>query len=78
MHSGKIDKTHRYAEELDRFQFKDRNVTIHGNNDDHAVAFHEGECRCECDFFVRESTCAHAMALEMALDGMVPVADPVC
>ena len=28
--------------------------------------------------FVRESTCAHAMALEMALDGMVPVADPVC
>ena len=80
MHSGmigKIDKAHRYAAERDRFQFKDLEVTIHGNNDDHAVTLHEGAWRCECDFFARESTCAHTMALEVLLEGMVPVAEAV-
>ena len=72
---GKIDKAHRYAAERDRFQFKDLEVTIHGNNDDHAVTLHEGAGRCECDFFARESTCAHTMALEVLLAGMVPVAE---
>ena len=54
MHSGmigKIDKAHRYAAERDRFHFEDLTVTIHGNNDDHAVSLHDGEWRCECDFF---------------------------
>lgn len=74
---GKIDKAHRYAAERDRFQFEDLRVTIHGNNDDHAVTFHEGSWRCECDFFRHEETCAHTMALEVLLAGMVEVAEPV-
>lgn len=74
---GKIDKAHRYAAERDRFQFEDLRVTIKGNNDDHAVTFHEGAWRCECDFFRHEETCAHTMALEVLLDGMVEVAEPV-
>jgi hypothetical protein len=73
---GKIDKAHRYAAERDRFQFEDLRVTIHGNNDDHAVTFHEGAWRCECDFFRHEETCAHTMALEVLLDGMVEVEQP--
>ncbi len=79
MHSGmigKIDKAHRYAAERDRFQFNNLEVTIHGNNDDHAVTLHEGAWRCECDFFALESACAHTMALEVLLDGMIPAAEP--
>ncbi len=79
MHSGmigKIDKAHRYAAERDRFRFEDFTVTIHGNNDDHAVSLHDGEWRCECDFFSHEGTCAHTMALEVLLDGMVERATP--
>ena len=71
---GKIDKAHRYAAERDRFHFEDLRVTIHGNNDDHAVTLHEGNWQCECDFFRHEGACAHTMALEVLLDGMVPVA----
>lgn len=74
---GKIDKAHRYAAERDRFQFEDLRVMIHGNNDDHAVTLSDGSWRCECDFFRREETCAHTMALEVLLDGMVQVAQPV-
>jgi hypothetical protein len=73
---GKIDKAHRYAAERDRFQFEDLRVTIHGNNDDHAVILRDGHWSCECDFFRLEETCAHTMALEVLLDGMVPVAHP--
>ena len=68
---GKIDKAHRYAAERARFQFEDLRVTIHGNNDDHAVTLHAGNWQCECDFFQHEGACAHTMALEVLLDGMV-------
>ncbi len=74
MHSGmigKIDKAHRYAEERQRFEVEQLAITIHGNNGDHRVSFADGGWHCECDFFQRESTCAHTMAMELVLDGMV-------
>lgn len=74
MHSGmigKIEKAHRYAEERGRFDVSDLTVTVRGNNGDHQVQFHDGAWRCECDFFRREQTCAHTMALELVLDGMI-------
>lgn len=74
MHSGmigKIEKAHRYAEERSRFDVRSLAITVHGNNDDHEVRFAEGAWRCGCDFFAHNSQCAHTMALELILDGMV-------
>ena len=75
MHSGmigKIDKAHRYAEERSRFDFHSLTVTIHGNNGDHDVRLEDGGWRCDCDYFHLQQACAHTMALEVMLDGMVP------
>ncbi|MDA0351377.1 MAG: hypothetical protein O3A10_04070 [Chloroflexi bacterium] len=74
---GKIDKAHRYAAERDRFQFHDLRVTIRGNNDEHTVTLQDGVWHCGCDFFRHEETCAHTMALEVLLEGMVKTATPV-
>ena len=74
MHSGmigKIEKAHRYAEDRSRFDVNELAVTIRGNNGDHQVRFQDGSWQCECTFFQRERTCAHTMALELVLDGMI-------
>ena len=75
MHSGmigKIEKAHRYAQERERFHFHELSVTVHGNNDDHEVVLREGQWHCACDFFVHNGACAHTMALESLLAGMLP------
>ena len=74
MHSGmigKIEKAHRYAEDRSRFDVNELTVTIHGNNGDHQVHFRDGAWQCECTFFQHERACAHTMALELVLDGMI-------
>ena len=74
MHSGmigKIEKAHRYAEERQRFSVEEIAVTVHGNNGDHRVSLSDGSWHCECDFFQHERTCAHTMALELVLEGMI-------
>ncbi len=74
MHSGmigKIEKAHRYAEDRSRFDVSAMAVTIHGNNGDHQVSFQDGSWQCECSFFSLEGRCAHTMALELLLEGMI-------
>ena len=70
---GKIEKAHRYAEDRSRFDFRSLSVTIHGNNGDHNVRLVGGRWGCDCDYFRLQDTCAHTMALEVMLDGMVPI-----
>ena len=70
---GKIEKAHRYAEERDRFRFTGLSVTVRGNNSDHQVQLDGDGWSCSCDFFGHHRECAHTMALEVMLDGMVPV-----
>jgi hypothetical protein len=75
MHSGmigKIEKAHQYAQERERFFFHDLSVTVHGNNGDHEIALTDGHWRCTCDFFAHNAACAHSIALETLLDGMLP------
>ncbi|MDA1004748.1 MAG: hypothetical protein O3B31_15600 [Chloroflexi bacterium] len=75
MHSGmigKIEKAHRYAQERERFHFRELSVMVHGNNDDHEVILRDGRWQCACDFFIHNAACAHSMALEALLDGMLP------
>jgi len=68
---GKIEKARRYAEDRSRFDVQELRVSVHGNNGDHQVTLEGGTWRCECDFFQHEGACAHTMALEVLLDGMV-------
>jgi hypothetical protein len=69
---GKVDKAKKYAQERHRMRVSNLAVDFHGENDTHRVAL-EGEAwRCSCDFFSGWGACAHTMALERVLDGMVP------
>ena len=68
---GKIEKAHRYVEDRGRFEFTELRVNVHGDNSDHTVGLRDGQWTCNCDFFEHHSTCAHTMALELLLDGMI-------
>jgi hypothetical protein len=68
---GKVEKAHRYVQERRRFQFTELQVRIHGDNSDHDVSLSNGEWRCNCEFFEHNDTCAHTMALELLLEGMI-------
>jgi hypothetical protein len=70
---GKIDKAKRYAtSERHRMQVTGLQVDFKGDNDTHHVALDGDAWRCSCDFFAGWGSCAHTMALERVLDGMVP------
>ena len=73
---GKVEKSHRYALERDRFTFEDLTVTVRGDNDTHDVTLRHGEWHCGCEFFAHHEVCAHSMALEHLLEGMVPTGVP--
>jgi len=78
---GKILKAKQYAEERDRIEFTRFSVIIHGENNDHAVQYQDGQWTCSCDFFSSHNVCSHTMALERILGEMLhsvekqPVAD---
>lgn len=73
---GKVEKAHRYAAERDRFAFTELSVNVRGDNDAHTVTLQDGAWSCGCEYFGRHAVCAHSMALERLLDGMVPIASP--
>jgi hypothetical protein len=70
---GKIQKAKRYAQERDRIHFISFQVTFDGENNDHTVRYENGNFQCDCDFFQSRGRCSHTMALEMILEGMMPV-----
>ena len=69
---GKIEKAHRYSEERDRFIVHGLSIAVRGDNAEHEVTLDDGSWRCGCSFFAAHATCAHTMALERVLDGMLP------
>ena len=75
MHSdliSKIEKAKRYAQEPSRIRFKTLEVDFRGDNDRHEVSLSEAGWHCSCDFFAGYGSCAHTMALERVLQGMLP------
>ena len=68
---GKIEKAKRYAEEHQRFLFNKFDVTFHGDNNNHHVAFENGSYDCDCEFFATHRRCAHTMAIDILLKDMV-------
>ena len=71
---GKIEKAKRYAQERERIRFTGINVDFKGENGDHQVSLSEEKWHCSCDFFAGYGACAHTMALERVLEGMLPAA----
>jgi hypothetical protein len=69
---GKIEKARRYAQERSRIRFTALSVDFQGENGDHHVEFAGDKWSCSCDFFAGYGTCAHSMALERILEGMLP------
>lgn len=68
---GKIEKSKRYARERDRIRFNALTVHFQGENGDHDVELNGDKWRCTCDFFAGYGACAHTMALERILEGML-------
>jgi hypothetical protein len=71
---GKIEKARRYAMERDRITFRSLEVDFRGENATHRVSLRDDAWSCTCDFFRGWGACAHTMALERILEGMVPEA----
>ena len=69
---GKIEKARRYAQERNRIHVRDLRVDFDGENDKHEVLLKGEKWRCNCDFFAGWGACAHTMALERIMEGMLP------
>ena len=69
---GKIEKAMRYAQEKGRVTFASFTADFKGENDNHRVAYNEGDWVCSCSFFVGHGFCSHSMALQRMLEGMFP------
>ena len=69
---GKIEKAKRYAEERGRIHVSGLKVDFDGENDLHSVSLEDEKWRCNCNFFTGFGACAHTMALERILQGMLP------
>lgn len=69
---GKIDKAKKYASERHRMHVASMQVDFDGENEKHHVALEDDHWRCSCDFFDGWGACAHTMALERVLAGMIP------
>ncbi len=70
---GKIEKAKRYAEQRHRIHIEALKVTFEGSNNPHTVELKEGIWHCDCDFFQTRGRCSHTMALEIILEGMLPL-----
>ncbi len=69
---GKIEKARLYAHERTRMKVSNLTVAFHGENGDHQVTLADSTWHCTCDFFATgHGACAHTMALERVLDGML-------
>jgi len=68
---GKLEKAKRYAEDRKRFRFNKFDLTFHGDNGEHQVAYNNGVFGCDCEFFLTHKRCSHSMALEILLKDMI-------
>ena len=69
---GKIEKAKRYAQERSRIHLHGLRAEFEGENSQHEVSLEGDAWRCNCDFFAGFGACAHTMALERILEGMLP------
>lgn len=70
---GKIEKAHRYANELDRVKINSFDATISGDNDRYHVRLTPDGWECSCHTFQSHvlETCSHVMAMQLVLRPML-------
>jgi hypothetical protein len=70
---GKIEKAHRYAQELDRINLNVLDATISGDNDQYHVRLTPDGWECSCHTFQSHilETCSHVMAMQLILRPML-------
>jgi hypothetical protein len=70
---GKIEKAHRYANELDRVRIDMFDATISGDNDQYHVRLTPDGWECSCHTFQSHvlDTCSHVMAMQLVLRPML-------
>jgi hypothetical protein len=70
---GKIEKAHRYANELDRVRINMFDATISGDNDQYHVRLTPDGWECSCHTFQSHvlDTCSHVMAMQLVLRPML-------
>ena len=68
---GKIAKSRRYAEERGRFTVRGLRMQVRGDHDEHEVTLEQGRWHCGCGFFAGHGTCAHTMAVERLVAGLL-------
>lgn len=69
---GKIEKAQRYAQEPERITLKNFEVTFRGDNNDHTIAYCDGEWECTCNFFAHWGMCSHTFTLQKIFEAMLP------
>ncbi|ABU57314.1 hypothetical protein [Roseiflexus castenholzii] len=67
-----IEKSRRYAHELDRIEIQALRARFRGNNNDHVLTLNASGWLCDCSTFRVWHTCAHVMALQRILAPMLP------
>ena len=73
---GKIEKAVRYAQERDRFSFRQFSVQVRGEHNTHTVSFNGSKLVCTCEFYGTRGMCSHTIAIEKVLGEMLPGAIP--
>jgi hypothetical protein len=70
---GKIEKAHRYANELERVRINMFDATISGDNDKYHVRLTPDGWECSCHTFQSHvlETCSHVMAMQLVLGKML-------
>lgn len=70
---GKIEKAHRYANELDRVRINMFDAMISGDNDQYHVRLTPDGWECSCHTFQSHvlETCSHVMAMQLVLGKML-------
>lgn len=74
---GKIEKAHRYAQELHRVRINMFDATISGDNDQYHVRLTPDGWECSCHTFQSHAleTCSHVMAMQLVLKAMLKEED---
>ena len=57
-------KAEHYAKEPERFMFANLEIQMQSTHDMRLIHFGSGKWTCSCDFFKRQDTCSHLMAIQ--------------
>jgi SWIM zinc finger len=56
-----------YAQEPERFMVVNLQLQMQSTHDMRSVRFEQGKWTCTCDFFKKQGTCSHVMAIQELL-----------